>query len=1649
MLRDVFYYGEKPNIHPREKPAKDFEEARYLTTTEHFWIVNEFCDYTNFDWDFDFELLDDENQWEQEHINIWPSQHQKDSGTWLCSKNSTDVFIYRTDVEPVIRKKIKSSNWVLIENINENVFDFSWHPDPTSPPYIYKFGCRFYPVTTQAVLEYHVPGATEYCYMDTIVELNIEYEKWNILEDIDKNLFDFTWRPDPTSPPYIYIWGNQHYHGTVMPTVEYHVPGAKEKKYIDQTWHAKLISKPQNFKVFEKFTDFDFSWVPDPTSPPYIYVWGNQYNSAVYKASVIYEASGATEYKYMDHLVKRLPDKTNWIIPDNIDQNTFDFSWEPDVNSHPYTYEWNTQWQKNGGPKYVTPGSTEIKYMFNVNIKATSTKKNWEIIENIDENSFDFSWHPDNTEDPYIYIFGNQHYSAEVMPTIKYKTPNATQIKYVNEIKANLNISKKNWLVPDNIDVTEFDFSWVPNPNDPPFTYQFGTQWQKTGGPKYVIEGATEIKYIDSPKAKALPKKDCWEIPDDIDITKFDFSWHPDETEPPYIYQFGTQHQRTGGPRYIVSDASEIKYINNIKAKKLPNKTNFQLLLQIDEESFDFSWHPDETEDPYIYVFGNQWNKADKQHTVLYTVAGATEYKYENSIVAKLLPDKTNFEIVVPIIHESFDFSWRPDPHDPPYIYVFGNEWYTAEDMPTVKYVVKNATQIKYISDIKAKLKPNYSNWSELIPIDKDKFDFSWVPDPNDPPYIYVFGNKQYPAEKMPTVIYTVEGATEYKYVNLQKATLAQNFEKFKELIPVDRDSFDYSWVPDPHDPPYIYVFGNQWNEAEVESTLEYHVENATEKKFVKDKIAKVLPNYTKWKHLLSISSDFDYSWRPNPKDPPYIYVFGNQWHEPEIEPTVEYHVEGATDYKYVHDVRAKVLPNMQNWSVPSNVDIDDFDFSWRPDPGSPPYIYQFGTLKDDNDGPKYIHPKNAGEVVYKLRVKKSNENILFEIPKYFIETTLEDLVEKHLDEVFWACNKNINYSNFDFNWRPNIEQVRYVHVFGSPDSKETHTYFVSGKMYKQGFTNFNYINQNLKIENEYLVDIFVSPDMFFIDRGNTDSLAKYQELKQRFPNIQKSRYVGSWVDTIYRCLNKCTTQVAWILSSEYDYSSFDFKYYPNPWQLEMVHIFGTQWNQWGNTYMVNKQKFYESTKYVKTIEHLKNLNFVRNKSVKVANCLHDVYLINHGTSHIKEVKLQIEKKIGKEVIIVNYDKDYLTTLKNLVTSLTSKKEHYIWVCSSICNYESFDFTFTPDFYAKENLHVFASNKQKLGDTFLIDVNKLKSLINDLNLLQNYSKISYINYNKVTRFNAPIFEVFNDTHVMSSDEFDFPYAIFYTHDNKNLKFDYQEPLALWDDTTKNIEVLSTGASLVAMPKEIQNYKQGELYNYPYIITSKNLQKSNPLDIIFLSNGEKNADENYEHLLKTTKKLPNRVIRVDSISGRVKAYHAAAKESHTPWLFTVFAKLKVNQNFDFSWQPDRLQKPKHYIFHAENPLNGLIYGHQAMIAYNKKLTLANTGKGLDFTLDDPHSVIGILSGVANFNTDKFSTWRTAFREVIKLKSDYDPVSIERLNIWLTNAKGNFAQDCLRGANDAVDYYDSVSGDIDQLKLSYEWDWLKEYYDRKYK
>jgi hypothetical protein len=1943
MLRDVFYFNQKPNVHPREKFATSLEDARSQCTTEHFWIINEYCDYRNFDWNFDFEFLPDEDVWAEEHNNVWPSQHQKDSGTWLCPEKHSDIIIYRADVDTVRRKNETHENWILLDLVDKTKFDFSWHPDPTDPPYIYSWGCKYFPVELQSCLEYHIPGATTVKYMNIIVELLPQTERWVEVQCIDKSLFDMTWRPNPLDPPMNYVWGNKYIDGKLKSTLEYHMPGATDTKYMsyplpvlsesdrwkefqlidkskfDMSWRpdprepayiytwgnkfipgdinptleyhcpdaterkymgdVDVVSESDRWKKYQLVdkTKFDITWRPDPREPAYIYVWGNKYDPAEVKPTLEYHVPGATEYKYMD-VVELEPEWDRWKEIQPVDKSKFDFSWRPDPNLHepPYIYVWGNKHisaELKSTIEYHVPGATERKYMGEVDVVPEMDR--WKEIQSINRNKFDLTWRPDPREPAYIYVWGNKHILGELKSTIEYHCDGATEYKYMDELVEVLP-EQEHWKVTQ--EVKNFDFTWRPDPREPAYIYIWGNKhiaaelkptveyycdgatehkymgevdvvpemyrwnivqeisnifdlsWRPdprepayiyTWGNKYIpgdikptleyhCEGATERKYmgdvevlpelekwkeiqpIDKTKfdlawrpdprepayiyvwgnkhvsaelkstieyhcpdaterkymgdvevlpelekwnivqqvenfdftwrpdprepayiytwgnkhvsaelkptleyhyptaterkymgdVEVLPEFDKWKEIQPIDKTKFDMSWRPDPREPAYIYTWGNKHVSAEFKptlEYHCPDATERKYMGDVEV--LPEFDKWNIVQQV--ENFDFTWRPDPREPAYIYVWGNKWIQGDLKSTLEYHCDGATEFKYMKELLdvapihdqwniiqkvenfdfswrpdprepayiyvwgnkhiagelkptlefhcegaierkfmgtAEVIPEWDRYQILIPVDKTNFDFTWRPDPREPEFIYVWGNQSNIAEKEPTIEYHCLGATERKYMNDNVAKTLPVVENWKILIPV--DNFDFSWRPDPDSPPYIYVFGNQWHDAMTEPTLEYHVENATEKKYVTEIVPTVTKTQEHWKTLIPVD--SFDYSWRPNPHSTPYIYVFGNQWHDSITEPTVEYYTPGAIDKKYITDIAAVVKSTATdnNWKRLIPIES-FDYSWRPDPNSPPYIYVFGNKWNDATTEPSVEYYVDGANEYKYVSDPVAIPKAEIQYWSINNNDDLETFDFTWRPNPHSPLQIYQWA-----DNGPRYTVP-GATEVVLMEHTGKTKKVI---VNRYKIKTTLAELINEHPEEVFWAINPDLNYDKFDFGWRPNQENFRHVNVFGNEHSKDTQTYYINGPLYILGNKEYNYIqDQSVQVDSNL--------SMFFIDKSNKESTSRFNELKLRYPKLQKTRYLNSWADTINRCITKAETKLFWVLNSELDYSEFNFDFYPSPWQMKMVHVFGTQWSHWGNTYMINKETFAEDTKYVKVIEHLSNLNFVKQRKAKATNVLYDIVYIDHGNKDLSNINN----------LIIKYEKSYLNTFRNMLDKLTVKKEHYVWVASTICDYTNFDFTYICDPFAKEQLHVFPSAKQKFGDTFLIDVNKLRELIDGMSALEDYNKINFNQSQRLTRLEAPVIITETDTHVASINaEFDFPYAVFTTSDNKDIKVLDNEPMNMWSYKTKNIIITSEGGTRIIVPKEARKYIKKELYDYPYIMSNDRLAKSNSLDIVFFSNGEACAEANYEHLLKLTEKLSNKVVRIDGINGRVKSQHAAAESSATPWYFLVNAKLKVDSKFDFSWQPDRLQIPKHYIFHATNPVNGLIYGHQAIVVNNKKLTLENFGTGLDFTMDSEHEVVAINSGIGMYNSSKWDTWRTSFRECIKLKAARTMENKERLDTWLNIGTGEFAQYSLDAAQHAVEYYNEVNGDFDKLRLSYDWVWLRNHYEIKY-
>jgi hypothetical protein len=571
-------------------------------------------------------------------------------------------------------------------------------------------------------------------------------------------------------------------------------------------------------------------------------------------------------------------------------------------------------------------------------------------------------------------------------------------------------------------------------------------------------------------------------------------------------------------------------------------------------------------------------------------------------------------------------------------------------------------------------------------------------------------------------------------------------------------------------------------------------------------------------------------------------------------------------------------------------------------------------------------------------------------------------------------------------------------------------------------------------------------------------------------------------VASIEQAQQQSRTRFFWMITYLADYTGFDFLWEPVPWQSHQRHAWASQWQKDSGTYLVPKQGYTDTNYHPEVItmtadmELWKNINTVDTFDFSWHPDYSDpVFNYEFGTQHQKTggpqypmggaTETKYVSQSGSKVravaqhayVIDHLDNNninlpipviktsrYFDNYKDTLTRIANTCEHeYVWIVSSICDYSNFDFSWHPETWQNHMLHVFASDGEKFGDTFFMHVPSFRHKIKQFELLDWYD-LNFVG-TSVPRWPMPKIQHSFDSQAdaIKKSSWSGPLALFISEGSQG---DYTNlpTVPLWREKTKTIVPCSTGAGVTIVPKTATTYIKTQAYDYPYVLkTQRHMYNDQLLDIVFISNGEVNADYNYEKL-KFYVGDRNRIQRVDRVNGRVAAYHAAAQASSTSWFFAVFAKLEVNPEFDWSWQPDRLQEPKHYIFHARNPVNGLEYGHQAMIAYNKKLTLANSGTGLDFTLDSEHEVVPILSGTAHYANDPWMCWRTAFREALKLKAATDVESVYRLKQWL---KENNTTENVRwshiGAQDAVQYYDSVNGDFEELRKSYDWAWLASY------
>tara|TARA_B100000123_G_scaffold245787_1_gene201839 strand:+ start:1487 stop:2179 length:693 start_codon:yes stop_codon:yes gene_type:complete len=222
------------------------------------------------------------------------------------------------------------------------------------------------------------------------------------------------------------------------------------------------------------------------------------------------------------------------------------------------------------------------------------------------------------------------------------------------------------------------------------------------------------------------------------------------------------------------------------------------------------------------------------------------------------------------------------------------------------------------------------------------------------------------------------------------------------------------------------------------------------------------------------------------------------------------------------------------------------------------------------------------------------------------------------------------------------------------------------------------------------------------------------------------------------------------------------------------------------------------------------------------------------------------------------------------------------------------------------------------------------------------------------------------------------------------------------------------------------------------------------DVVYISYKEPNREKRFNHLKD---RIPF-VKHVTDVKGIHNAHIKAAQLCDTKMFYVIDGDADLLDTFDFD------ENFKHnfnvsydtvYVWQSINPINDLVYGYGGVKLFPKELVLKMDKSSNDMTtsISKNFCVVEQISNKTSFNTDKLSTWRSAFRECAKLASKTidrqdEGETNERLKTWTTVGHDRpFGEYALAGATAGMEFGLSRGSD---LGLINDWEWLENEYKK---
>lgn len=540
--------------------------------------------------------------------------------------------------------------------------------------------------------------------------------------------------------------------------------------------------------------------------------------------------------------------------------------------------------------------------------------------------------------------------------------------------------------------------------------------------------------------------------------------------------------------------------------------------------------------------------------------------------------------------------------------------------------------------------------------------------------------------------------------------------------------------------------------------------------------------------------------------------------------------------------------------------------------------------------------------------------------------------------------------------------------------------------------------------------------DIIFISSIKDSDL--FKDFKKKYPFAKHA-------STYEEAKRKSFTKLFWLVWDDITVNdNFDFKFDVPEWDQQYIHVFKN-----GDYF----DGICLSSKSVNVSEREFKHRFFINK---------------------KEVDIQLSVPRKYDIFYINTYEEYLTALEKSTTDL-------FWMTSY--NLKPVD-TFTFDLYFSHH----NSYDRQQNHAFIHRVND-KDLYNGIFLCTKFAPLT----KKEIEYKFPINRkewdivasgpVVYDTFSLSTYD---DYLLAVTNSktelfwntptdvlvDTNFKFDtYFSHDNLFDRTINH--VFKNGNCFDGITLFSKNRVIGKReFDYRFLTDKKEWEvlASTPLpyDVVFISYQESNATENYNKLLE---KCPT-AKRVHGVKGIQQAHIEAAKLVTTAMFWVVDADAVIADDFEFNYQVAKHNQDTVHVWKSRNPINNLEYGYGGVKLLPTSLTLKMNVSKPDMTtsISPKFNAMPTVSNLTAFNTDPFNTWKSAFRECVKLASrsihgQVDTETTERLDIWCTVGNGNYSEFAIKGALAGRMYGQENAGNIPALSLINDFDWLTEQFE----